>query len=194
MDQLDDEQLLAMIKRGDKPAFRELTGRYLNKVWRVAFNILQNKQDAEDVTQEIFITVWNYRDKWVPGAASFSTWLYRVAFNKAIDSKRQRKITCELDDNLNDNGQSADDAVADKQLQEIFMLCLKTIPEKQMVCLLLFYYEELNVEEICVKLKTTEDSVRSLLKRGRVSLKEALRDRLGNEYWKIQGVAAYLRK
>jgi len=174
MNQFNDEQLLSQIKTGNRSAFRELTERYLHKVWRISFNVLQNNQDAEDVAQEVLISVWNYRDKWIAGEATFSTWLYRVTINKAIDHKRQRKITCELNDEWSDGKKGADDVFADKQLRKTFLLCMDSIPAKQRQCLFMFYYEELNIEEICQKLVTTQDSVRSLLKRGKVSMKDAL--------------------
>ena len=186
MEQLNDEALLALIKDGNKLAFRTLTDRHLNKVWRLTFNILQSSQDAEDATQDVFISVWNHRQKWVHGQANFSTWLYRVAFNKAIDYKRQRKITCELDENIDDGEKAADDLFADKQLNALFRLCLETIPEKQRKCLILFYYEELNIQEICARMDASEDSVRSLLKRGKISLKDALFERAGEDYRKFK--------
>jgi RNA polymerase sigma-70 factor, ECF subfamily len=193
MNTLDDEALLSLIKQDNKLAFRALTERYLNKVWRVTFNILQRQQDAEDAAQDVFINVWNHRKKWVKGEASFSTWIYRVAFNKAIDYKRQRKITCEVDDNLDDGNQSADDLLADKQLHLMFKQCMREIPEKQRLCLSLFYFDELNIEEICDRTNATEDSVRSLLKRGKISLKEILRNRHSQHSNSELSVATYLR-
>jgi RNA polymerase sigma-70 factor (ECF subfamily) len=195
MHQLTDEILLARIKQDDKSAYKLLVERYLNKIWRVSFNILNNRQDAEDVTQEVFITVWNHRTEWGEGEAKFSTWLYRVAFNKSIDFKRrQRQNHVELDEEIATTDQPADSIVSDQQTHAIFMECLKELPEKQMLCLLLYYYEELDIPGICDKLQTTEDSVRSLLKRGRQNLKGILRGRFGNNHWPLHGVAEYLRE
>ena len=187
MDPRSDEQLLALMKGGDRAAFQQLVERYLNKIWRLAFNVLYDRQDAEDVTQEVFITVWDQRDKWQPGEASFSTWLYRVAVNRAIDFRRRRKPTAdELDDSLPDSGDvPADERLASHEFRGLFKECLSALPEKQMLCLLLYYYEELNIPAICDRLNATEDGVRSLLKRGRANLKDVLRDRFGTDTWPI---------
>ncbi len=195
MDQLSDEALLEQIKLGSKPAFKILVERYLNKIWRLSFNILNNRQDAEDVTQEVFINVWNHRDQWDAGEAKFSTWLYRVAFNKSIDFKRrQRQNHVVLDDGIEETGKGAETITAERQQQAIFMECIKKLPEKQMMCLLLYYYEELNIPSICDRLQTTEDSVRSLLKRGRQNLKGILYGRFGTDYWPLQRTAPDLRE
>ena len=182
--QYTDEQLLTLIKHDDKPAFRALANRYLGKVWRVAFNVLYNKQDAEDVTQEVFVTVWNHRHHWVEGEAAFSTWLYRVAINKAIDSKRRRRPNhVEVDENLPDNQDTPNDEVLmQRQLRLAFRECVQALPEKQMACLLLFYYDELDIKEICDRLDASEDSVRSLLKRGKAGLKGIMNEKFGNDF------------
>ena len=182
MDQLTDEELLLRIRQDDEKAYKALVSRYLNKIWRLSFNILHNKEDAEDVAQEVFITVWNQRHKWEAGEASFSTWLYRVGVNKSIDFKRRRKApTAELNENIADSDEkNTDDFTALKQQRELFSKMLKELPEKQMLCLLLYYYEDLNIQQICTRLKSTEDSVRSLLKRGKASLREVMQGKLVN--------------
>jgi RNA polymerase sigma-70 factor (ECF subfamily) len=184
MDQYTDEQLLLKIKADDKAAFQLLVSRYLNKIWRVAYNVLFDKQDAEDVTQEVFITVWNKRHEWAEGDAAFSTWLYRVAINRAIDFKRRRRPDhVEIDEDLPATSDIPnDEVIMQSQFSAAFRQCVQALPEKQMACLMLFYYEELNVEEICVRLQASEDSVRSLLKRGRANLKGIMHAKFGDEF------------
>ena len=191
---LTDEALLEKVKLGSTPAFQMLVERYLNRIWRVSFNILRNRQDAEDVTQEVFINVWNHRGQWDAGEAKFSTWLYRVAFNKSIDFKRrQRPNHVVLDEEIEEAGKGAEAITADRQQQAIFMECIRKLPEKQMFCLLLYYYEELNIPSICDRMRTTEDAVRSLLKRGRQNLRGILDDRFGMGYWPMHRITSGMR-
>lgn len=195
MQDVTDDALLAALAQDDKQAFRELTQRYLDKIWRLSYRMLNNRQDAEDVTQEVFVSVWNNRNSWQSGAATFSTWIYRVAVNRSIDFRRKRKVeNIELTEELvESNDMRADDMVSDRQMQGLLLSCLKELPEKQMLAMLYFYYEEMEIHEICLKLEATEDSVRSLLKRGRASMKDIIRDRVGNENGQLQAIAPYLK-
>ncbi len=172
-----DEFLIAQVAIGNKPAFQALTTRYIDQVRRVSYKVVRNAHDAEDVAQEVFATVWNERGNWrADSNAAFSTWLYRVAINRAIDHRRRHKVehTVIDEDMFECDGKRADELLCNRQTQAMLMECLKQLPEKQMRALLYFYYEELEIDEIRQRLDTTEDSVRSLLKRGKISLKEAI--------------------
>lgn len=187
----DDETLLARIRGGDRQAFRALTQRYLDKIWRLSFRMLNNRHDAEDVTQEVFLAVWNHRHGWKPGEAKFSTWLYRVAVNRSIDLARKRKCGHGLlDDTLPDRETpSGEDHAGAQQTQQLLLACMKQLPEAQMLALIYFYYEELDIREICTRLNATEDAIRSLLKRGRAKMKEIIRDTLGDDSRTVEGAA-----
>ena len=195
MSELTDDALLAQLALDNKLAFRELTARYIDKIVRLAFRILRNKPDAEDVAQEVFVSVWNHRTNWRSGEATFSTWIYRVATNRAIDFQRKRKVgNVELHDEIAESDDmKADDMVSNRETQEMLLTCLKELPEKQMYALLYFYYEEMDIGEICQRLNATEDSVRSLLKRGKASMKEILDQRYGEEQPQIGTFAPYLQ-
>ena len=191
---LTDDALLADIARDDKLAFRELSLRYLDKICRIAFRMVGNRQDAEDVAQEVFVSVWNHRHQWTAGEARFSTWVYRVAVNRSIDHRRKRKMdSIELTEEMAESEEMhADDRVMNRQTQEMLLACLKELPEKQMLALLYFYYEEMEIEEICTRLNASEDSVRSLLKRGKASMRDVLTTRFGDDQAQIQAIAPYL--
>lgn len=190
-----DEALLAALAQDDKQAFRTLTERYLQKIWRLSFRILNNRQDAEEVTQDVFVSVWNNRTNWRDGDAKFSTWLYRVAVNRSIDFKRKHKPqNVELSETLiDDSGTAADELVSQRQMHGLLMECMKELPEKQMLAMLYFYYEEMDIGEICSRLQTTEEAARSLLKRARVTMKDKLGGKLGTNVRSIQGLPPHLR-
>jgi RNA polymerase sigma-70 factor (ECF subfamily) len=192
---IPDAALLAALKNDDRQAFRQLTERYLDKVWRLAYRVVRHRQDAEDIAQEVFVTVWNNRHQWQDEGASFSTWIYRVTVNRSIDWARKRKQPHhELSEELADTDTlSGEDHAAQRQHQELMLACLKELPEKQMLSLLYYYYEEMDIPQICIKLQTTEDAVRSLLKRGRATMKEIIRGKLGDDDRQITGTDPYLR-
>ena len=192
---MDDNALLAEIARDNKIAFRALSLRYLTKICRIAYRLTGNRQDAEDVTQEVFVTVWNHRHQWTAtGDARFSTWLYRVALNRGIDHRRKRKpqsveITEEM---VESDDMLAEDMVSNRQTQEMLLSCLQQLPENQMRALIYCYYEDMEIPTICLRLDASEDAVRSLLKRGKANLRAILTARTGNDQTLITSAAPYL--
>ncbi len=173
-----DEELLAQIKLGNKSAYNLIVERYLTKLWRLGMSVFHNESEAEDAVQDVFLALWQNRDTLKSeedGGAKFSTWIYRVMLNRCIDIKRKRKPqtgTEVIDQVTNDGSQSAESAMVETQSNGHLLAYLMGIPEKQRLAILLFYYDELSIKEISDKLKINEPAVRSLLKRGRRTLKE----------------------
>lgn len=189
-----DEELLAKITAGNKSAYSVLVQRYLNKVWRLAISILRNELEAEDAVQEVFLTLWQSLDKWDHnGSAKLSTWIYRVAFNKCIDIKRKRRDASDADEiDIASDEDSAFTKTAQAELSEKMSDLMRDLPDKQRIALLMYYYEELSVEEISTKLDKSEQSVRSLLKRGRATLKDKIKYDPAFQSWDISGISGHL--
>ena len=82
MDSKRDRKLVRALRARDEDAFRELVSVYQHKVFNIIYRILNDRQEAEDVAQEVFITVFKHIDQF-RGDAKFSTWLYRIATNHA---------------------------------------------------------------------------------------------------------------
>jgi RNA polymerase sigma-70 factor (ECF subfamily) len=83
-----DEELVSATLRGDRQAYRTLVERYQARIFSMAYDVVRNKEDAEDVTQESFVKAFLSLDKF-KGQSSFYTWLYRIAFNMAVDVRRK---------------------------------------------------------------------------------------------------------
>lgn len=190
-DEITDDDLLARLKSDDREAYRMLVDRYIGKLWRLSVSVLYNESEAEDVVQETFFTVWQRRAEWEAGTTKFSTWIYRVTLNRCIDIKRRQrpKVGTEIIEETlaSDAIPPADEMLVHREDNLRLMEMLSVLPPSQKEALVLYYYEELNVKEISVKLSTTEEGVRSLLKRGRKTLKELIENDSQYEHRGIQG-------
>jgi len=152
-------------------------------VLRLAMNVLSDRQEAEDVAQEVFLSVWNNRASWVEGQAKFSTWIHRVAINKAIDKRRQRRSRPEASEIIasliesEETGLSQteqENSLVQLELSEKLAGEIGRLPETQARALRLYYFDGCEVAMIADQMETTEQAVRSLLKRGRQALRARL--------------------
>ena len=190
-DQTDDEVLLALIKEDNQAAYRVLVDRYLGKLWRLGVNVLGNESEAEEVVQEALLTVWKNRYNWTEGSAKFSTWVYRITLNRCIDLKRRRRPTTDSQ-NIEqvvacEANPAADHSMIQDEQSKKLLGMIDLLPENQKNALILYYYEEMNIKEISVRLSTTEQGARSLLKRGRKNLRELIDDDPSEEYLQAFG-------
>ena len=146
----------------------ELVGKYQGSVYRAAFSICGNAQDAEDATQETFLAYYR-SDRQFDSEAHLRAWLLRVAINKGKNLRRSfwrrnRQSLEEVADRL------AFEAPEDSEL----FLAVMALPEKYRAVLHLFYYEEYRIKEIAEIVGASEDAVKVRLYRGRAALKKTL--------------------
>ena len=154
-------------------------------VYRVAWAILRDHHDAEDVTQEVFLRVLRLRRE-LEGVKSPKTWLARIAFRVALD-RRPRRDRLSLDDeslaadvaSLRAAGAGADELAASKQVQELLGRAVDALPPDLRHAVRLSTLEELNSAEISALLGIPEGTVRTRLMRARALLREALAPALG---------------
>lgn len=173
-----DETLFGASRDGDERAFRVLVERHAGVVRRLALNILGDAHEAEDAAQEAFVAAWRAREGWTP-EARFTTWLHRIAVNKAIDRYRSRRATPEPHEAIARLAEAAPTAEVENQHQALerresalsLRDCLARLPDTQRQALTMFYFEDQDVARIARALDTTEQAVRSLLKRGKQSLR-----------------------
>jgi RNA polymerase sigma-70 factor (ECF subfamily) len=131
-----DEELVAFAQQGSADAFGELTRRHLKKIFTTAFKIIENYQEAEDATQEIFTLAWS-RIRLFRAEARFTTWLYRLAHNYCIDIKRAKKRRPEVealppeDETKNGRTRTPLEELFNKESQEKVNNILKDLTERQ---------------------------------------------------------------
>ena len=142
-------------KAGDIRAFSEIVSNYQIMVFTIVLKIVENREDAEDITQEIFVKVYKSLDKFKE-ESEFSTWIYRIAYNTTISELRKRKISYV---SINDNLDSVNEVINDEReldAKEIKLQyldeVLKKLPPDEIFLITLYYYKEQSVEaisEIC---------------------------------------------
>ena len=174
MQDISDE-LLVKASEGDLRSFEAIYKAAVGFVYNVAFRVVGKKEDADEVTQEVFMNVYhklkNFRCQ-----SSFKTWVYRIAVNSAINHARkvskERNRTVEYDENLN-AVQAPDEAQSriDQEYQkETVNALLKELNPEQRACIVLRNMEGLSYQEIAETLGININTVRSRLKRGRETL------------------------
>ncbi|MBE0531327.1 MAG: sigma-70 family RNA polymerase sigma factor [Rhodospirillales bacterium] len=174
----DDDALMACSAAGDQAAFRALMARHFRRVYSLAFRMIPNPADAEDLAQDVFFTVWLKRTDWQPGEAAFSTWLYRVTINRCIDFKRKRKtVECDEVPEMADDRPDAAALLQQHQASQILRNATLKLSDEQQAALALFYHQGLSNAETAEILGTSVSAVESLLKRARNRLRIILRNR-----------------
>ncbi|MHB8284540.1 MAG: RNA polymerase sigma factor [Caulobacteraceae bacterium] len=180
---MSDAEICQRLRAGEDGALRLLMDRHGKMVLRLAANVLGDQEEAEDVAQEVFLSLWKNKDAWVEGDAKFSTWIHRVTINKAIDKRRRRRASPEssefisalIDANGSETIHSAQESHLDQaDLSRSLAAEINRLPETQARALRLYYFDGRDIVTIAQQMDSTEQAVRSLLKRGR----QALRTRL----------------
>jgi len=170
----NEAQLVERAAAGDEAAFAALVGAHLGRVLAVGWRMLGDDVEAEDVAQETFTRLWKNADRFDPGKAQLSTWLYRVASNLCIDRLRGR--TAEpLDDIPETRSEPEQDRTMDEQhLSARMEATLQLLPDRQRLALTLFHYQELSMKEAADIMDVTIEAFESLLARARRGVKKEL--------------------
>lgn len=172
-----DLQLVARLQKGDKTAFREIVRRHQDKVYRLALRLTRDEARAQDAMQDAFLQVYRKIDQFQEHSA-FTTWLYRITVNAALDHRRRRRSDALMDEipaGLSDTGPSPHQRAVEAQRSDLLKEALQRIPEHYRVPLVLCHVEGLPVEEVARVLDLPEGTVKSRLFRARAILKETIR-------------------
>jgi RNA polymerase sigma-70 factor (ECF subfamily) len=114
--QFDDEQVIKQVKSGDADAFGLLYDQYSEVIFRYVYSHLENRLDAEDLTEEIFLRAWRALPKYDERGLPFSAFLFRIARNSLIDYYRQRKVVQSIDDIEVQSHEAGPEEVVDAQI------------------------------------------------------------------------------
>ncbi len=175
---LSDDALLGRFADGNAEAARVLTDRLGPRCYSVALRMLGNRTEAEDVTQEAMMRLWQMAPDWVSGQAKVSTWLYRVTLNLCVDIRR-KKTPDRLSDvpEPEDGEASVVDRMQDEARKDALQIALAELPERQRQAVVLRHIEELPNPEIAGIMGISVEAVESLTARGKRSLAAILAGR-----------------
>lgn len=171
-----DEDLMAAIAAGDKFAFARLVERHLARTVGLATRLMGARADGEEVAQEAFARVWSHAARWRPigsgGNARFTTWLYRIVVNLAIDRKR-RPVHAAMDDVEEpvDESDNSFDQIHRRQVAGSVAAAMTRLPERQRVALALCFFDEMSNIDAGKIMGLSVGAVESLLVRARRALR-----------------------
>ncbi len=186
-----ERRLIRKLRDRDEKAFREIVDLYRDRVFNLTFRMMGNREEAEDVAQEVFITVFKSIDSF-RGDAKFTTWLYRITANHCKNrikylSRRYDKQKSEFDEKIDRQGAAGaittptrsprpDHQLEGVQLEQIMQKAIASLEEDHRLLIVLRHVEELSMEEICAITELPEGTVKSRLHRARLALRKKLRN------------------
>ena len=175
-DPLGEETMVARARDGDTHAFEALVRLYQRPIYRLAVRMLGDAGEAEDVTQEVFVTAWRRLPE-VQEDKAIRAWLYRIATNRCLNILRSRKPTAPLYEEVIPAASLAASPEARAEARQRLValrVALDQLTAEQRACWLLREVEELSYAEIAGILHTTPQAVRGRLARARAELGEAM--------------------
>jgi RNA polymerase sigma-70 factor (ECF subfamily) len=186
---LTDAQIMLRVKAGDDSAFEYLVQKYRRPMLGFMYRMAHNTAVAEDLAQEVFLRVYRSREKY-EASAKFTTWLYRIASNLAVnharDTRHQRpENTVSLDEpdqetgltiDLPDASLTAEEAIVRRERLAAIRQRVEALPERQKMALIMHKYQQMDYRQIGEVLKLSESAIKSLLFRAYETLREQLKE------------------
>jgi RNA polymerase sigma-70 factor (ECF subfamily) len=195
-EQTQDQELLARLKAGQDGAIGELADAYGGKIYQLAFRYLRNKEDAEEVAQDVLYKVYRKVGAF-RGDAALSSWIYRITFNTAMSRMRTAQFqrtraddahvsAAEHDETMSasrrdvaDWSDLADEQVFRAQMRERVMAAILELPEIYRAPVVLRDLQGMSTEEASAMLNVKDQTLKSRLHRGRLILRRQLADFAG---------------
>jgi RNA polymerase sigma-70 factor (ECF subfamily) len=187
-------ELIERLQAGDQAAVRDLADRYSSRIFQLALRYMKNREDAEEVTQDVLMKVYRKVDAF-RGDSALSSWIYRITFNTAMsrlrstrlerkaDQERERTLTGETDQQHPrrsrqpaDWSRMPDEALLRAQLRGAVAAAIEELPEIYRAPVVLRDIQGLTTEEASTRLKLKDQTLKSRLHRGRLMLRHKLQD------------------
>ena len=175
-----EEQMIQDVLNGNAESFRWIIERYQRPVHRMVFNLTHDSHIAEDITQEVFLAVFQKLSTFDPMRCKFSTWIFTIARNKSINHLRKKKNELEMRDDVSFDAEPSED-LCQKEFARQMDRALSSLPGKQKNAFVLAQFEKLPYDQIaqieCVSIGT----VRSRIHRAKRKLRKAFKKIDGDE-------------
>ncbi|MGA2370392.1 MAG: RNA polymerase sigma factor [Candidatus Korobacteraceae bacterium] len=188
LEMLSDAEVMLRVTAGDDSAFDYLVEKYRRPMISFMYRMTHNQAVAEELAQEVFLRVYRSRQSYA-ASAKFTTWLYRIATNLAVnharDTKHERpENTVNIDEPDADTGMTVDVADSGLNAEQIILRRerlaairrqVEALPERQRMAVLMHKYQSMDYKEIAAVLKLSESATKSLLFRAYETLRETLK-------------------
>lgn len=179
---MHEAELIHSILEGNQQDYTILIKQYQANVFRTAMGLLHNKEDAEEITQDVFVKVYQSLSSF-NGKAAFSTWLYRITVNTSLNylqKKKRRRFWVGLSDILQvaSKDRSVETIIAERSENELVRQALDALPEKQRLAFIFTKYEELPQKQVAEIMNISPGAVEQLLLRAKANLKKILEKKL----------------
>jgi len=168
----DDSQLVSQYFKGDEKSLEILIKKYLKPIYGFVYKYTGNAQEAEDLTQEVFVKMWRHLKKYNKNK-SFKTWLFSIAKNTCIDWLRKKK-TIPISE-LKERGEN-DNFFEQVSISQLLQSATNNLLPKYQTVLSLYYNDNLNFREIAEKLNEPLDTIKSRHRRALIILKKHLNE------------------
>ncbi len=188
-DARSDAEIMLQVKAGDDSAFEYLVQKYRRPMMNFMFRMAHSSAAAEDLAQEVFLRVYRSRASY-EASAKFTTWLYRIATNLAVNHARDTRHdrpenTVSLDEpdeesgrtlDLPDRTPSAEAAIVQRERVAAIRQRVQALPERQRIAVVMHKYQQMEYRQIADVLKLSESATKSLLFRAYETLREQLKE------------------
>ena len=187
---MEELQFINELKSGDQAAFKRLVAQLSSRVYNTCLGLLQNSEDAEDITQEVFISVFQNISQF-KGDARLSTWIYKIAVTRSLEhirSQKRKKRFAFMQSLFNNEGEIKKELphfhhpgvlLENKERAAVLFKAIDQLAENQKTAFILHKTEDLSYAEISEIMNTSVSSVESLMFRAKQNLQKIL-----GEYYK----------
>ena len=186
---LSDAEIMLRVKAGDQSAFDYLVQKYRRSLVSFMYRMARNPAAAEDLAQEVFLRVYRSRGTY-EASAKFTTWLYRIATNLAVnharDTRHERpEVTVSLDEpdeetgtrlEVPDSALGAEQAMVRRERVLAIRRKVGALPERQRLAVIMHKYQQMDYKQLAEVLKLSESATKSLLFRAYETLREQLKE------------------
>jgi RNA polymerase sigma-70 factor, ECF subfamily len=184
-----DAEVMLRVKAGDQAAFDFLVQKYRRPLVSFMYRMARNTAAAEDLAQEVFLRVYRSRQSY-EATAKFTTWLYRIATNLAVnharDTRKDRpEVTLSLDEpdeetgttmDVADSSMSAEEGLVRRERLAAIRAKVEALPERQRLAVIMHKYQQMDYKQIADVMKLSESATKSLLFRAYETLREQLKE------------------
>jgi RNA polymerase sigma-70 factor (ECF subfamily) len=184
-----DAEVMLRVKAGDQSAFDYLVQKYRRPLVSFMYRMARNTAAAEDLAQEVFLRVYRSRQTY-EASAKFTTWLYRIATNLAVnharDTRHERpEVTVSLDEpdeetgttlDVADGAVTAEESLVRRERTLAIRAKVEALPERQKLAVIMHKYQQMDYKQIAEVLKLSESATKSLLFRAYETLREQLKE------------------